>query len=601
MKKIFILSIVLFTLVSCWTTEEKTSTTDLWQKVECKDAYSLWTTNKADLKLKWVIITDDLKTVGSPMAWIVDVLNCDAWKKVYPNTLIAKVLPDFNNPSVVNLSIQKGSLVWQKTNLESMRNTTITNFDSQIADLKEQITITEKNIDLTKKSSSLSKNDLNKQVKTLEDTLKSLETTLELTNKSKQDALNQIDISRTSLYTNLKSIWNDNLLKIDEIFWYTEENKDLNNAYEDFLSAKNIDLLNTLKSEFFSVNNRFTDIANLSDSEISTLLGDLVQLDIDARTAMKNSVANVYLPQTQIDSLYTMFLTYWNTLADIKNSWDSLDNSRSTTITTFDTQIASLQNQIDTTKTSLDNLKTNKIGSVDVWLDLQLSTLDSALKTLNTNLKNLISTKESQVLSLDNQILQVKQSIDSLNTSLSARNIYANIEWTIKQKNTSLWNNVWVNTPLCQIYPNTESTKIKIYSPVELNVWDKLVFDFSNESYEVMIENVLVYKDPITQNYIYESNYLNNSDLFKDGEILTLKFTDTNNDESVVENEIENNIVNDTTNNIPVWYVINKINWNFLKVNTATWVVTKKVTLWPINWNSVEILDWLNWIKEICK
>jgi len=601
MKKIFILSIILFTLVSCWTTEENNTTNDLSNKVECKDAYSLNTVNKADLKLKWVIITDDLKTVASPMAWIVDVLNCDAWKQVYPNTLIAKILPDFNNPSVASLSIQKSSLVSQKVNLESMRSTTISNFDSQIADLKEQIAITEKNIDLTKKSSSLSKNDLNKQVQTLEDTLKSLETTLDLTLKSKTDALEKIDISRTSLLTNLKSIGRDNLLKIDETFWFTEENKDLNNSFEDFLSAKNTALLNTLKTEFFSVNNRFIDIDNLSDSDISTLLWDLVQLDVDARTAMKDSVANVYLPQTQIDSLYTLFLNYWNNLADIKNGWDSLDNSRSSTITTFDTQIASLQNQIDTTKTSLDNLKTNKIGSVDVGLDLQLSTLDSALKTLNTNLKNLLSTKESQVLSLDNQILQVKQSIDSLNTSLSVRNVYANIEWTIKQKNTSLWNNVWVNTPLCQIYPSSQSTKIKIYSPVELNMWDKLVFDFWWESYEVMIENVLVYKDPITQNYIYESNYLNNSELFKDGEILSLKFTDTNNDEEVVENEIEENIVNEKTNNIPVKYVINKINWNFLKVNTSTWVVIKKVQLWAINWNTVEILEWLDWVNEICK
>jgi hypothetical protein len=65
-----------------------------------------------------------------------------------------------------------------------------------------------------------------------------------------------------------------------------------------------------------------------------------------------------------------------------------------------------------------------------------------------------------------------------------------------------------------------------------------------------------VYKDPITQNYIYESNYLNNSELFKDGEILSLKFTNTNNDETIIESDI----VNKQVNNIPVQYVVNKIN-----------------------------------------
>jgi hypothetical protein len=69
-----------------------------------------------------------------------------------------------------------------------------------------------------------------------------------------------------------------------------------------------------------------------------------------------------------------------------------------------------------------------------------------------------------------------------------------------------------------------------------------------------------VYKDPVTQNYIYESNYLNNSELFKDGEILSLKFTNTNNDETLIESEIENDIVNKQVNNIPVQYVVNKIN-----------------------------------------
>jgi hypothetical protein len=76
------------------------------------------------------------------------------------------------------------------------------------------------------------------------------------------------------------------------------------------LSAKNTRLLNIVKTEFFSVNNRFINIDNLTDLDISILLGDLVQLDVDARTAMKDSVANVYFPQTQIDSLYTLFLNY---------------------------------------------------------------------------------------------------------------------------------------------------------------------------------------------------------------------------------------------------------------------------------------------------
>jgi multidrug efflux pump subunit AcrA (membrane-fusion protein) len=194
-----------------------------------------------------------------------------------------------------------------------------------------------------------------------------------------------------------------------------------------------------VKLEFIRLNNIFNNINNLSDNEISEFLWDLIVLNEITRNAIKESIANVYFLQTQIDSLYLIFFTYSNSLAEIKNWWDSLGNSRSSTITTFDTQILSLQNQIDTTKTSLENLQTNKLDSVDVWLDLQLSTFDSALKTLNSSLPNLLSTKESQVLNLENQILQIEQSINSLNITLSERNIYAELSWIIKQKMVSLW------------------------------------------------------------------------------------------------------------------------------------------------------------------
>ena len=593
MKKIFILSLILFSLVSCWEDNEISNIS--WNTDSCVSSYKIGELNKATLNLKWVVISDELKTISSPTAWIVNILNCEAWKKVDSNTLIAQISPDFNNPSIINLSIQKWSLINQKTNLESIKSSTIYNFDSQISDLKEQIIITENNIELTKKSSNLNKNDLEKQIKSSEDTLINLESNLELLKKAKTDALEKINISRESLFTNMNSISGDNLLKIDETFGITIMNRDLNDKYEDYLSAKNSSLWNEVEIEFVRLNTVFKNIDNLSDAEISVFLWDLVSLDELTRDSIKESIVNITFPQTQVDSLYLMFLTYSNNLADIKNWWDSLDNSISSTTVNYDTQILSLQNQIDSTKTNLENLQTNKLDNVDVWLDLQLSTFDSWLKTLNTNLSNLLSTKDSQVLGLDNQILQVEQSINSLNTSLSNRNIYANISWIVKQKLSSNWNNVGINTPICQILPDSQSTKIKIYSPVELSMWDKLIFDFNDELYEIKIENVLVYKDPITQNYVYESNYLDQN-YFKDGEILSLHFEN----ENILLDEIVNSdSIKDI--NIPVSYVKNRINWNFVKAELDSWIKELEVELWDINWTFVEIKEGLEGVNNICR
>lgn len=591
-KKIFSLILLIVLLNSCSNTEQLDNADKKeLSNITCENPYQIWNIDKSNLELKWVVVSDDTKSISSPIAWVISYLNCTSWKKVYPKTLIAKVNPDFNNPNISNLSIQKASLVSQKANIESLKQTTITNFDNQISDLKWQIDILKKNMDLTKKSWDLSRLDLEKQIETLEDTLTSLEKNLDLLNKSKLEALKSIETNKNSTYINIKNIVKDNLLKIDEIFWITKENKDLNDKYENYLSKKDSILLAEVKSDFRELDN--LDITQMSDLEISDFLWKLIILDDKAKESVKKSIVNIYFSQTQIDSFYSIFLNYSKNITDLKNAWDSIENSKTSTITNFDTQISSLESQITTTKNNLENLKDNKLGTIDNWNEIQISNLESQLKTLNTNLDNLISNKKSQIINFDNQILQLNQSISSLNSNLSSRNIYAWISGVIKQKLSSKWNTIWPNVPICQIIPNAKSTKIKIYSPVELSIWDKLTFELKWELYEVFIENALVYKDAITQNFVYESNYLDRK-YFKDWEIINLSF-ENNDSEKVIEKNIE------WTKIIPVSYVKNKIDWNYIKILSWSLLIDKKVELWDINWNTVEIEKGIENIIQICK
>ena len=589
MKKIFTIILLLLILTSCSDTDDK-KIEDIEEAKICENSYKIWEIDKTNLKLKWVVVSDDTKNVSSPNSWTVTYLNCEAWKKVYPKTLIAKITPDYNNPSIANLSIQKSSLVSQRANIESLKTTTINNFDSQITDIKSQIELLKNNIKLTKKSWDLSKMDLEKQIETLEDSIISLEKNLELLKASKTDALKKIDISKKTTYTNIKNLTKDNLLKIDEVFWITSRNKRLNDKYEDYLWKKDRVLLWEVKTIFRDLNNK--DIEKMSDLDISKFLAELINLDEKVQISVKASIVNIYFSQVQIDWFYAMFLSYSRNINDLKNAWDSIDNSIESTIKNFDTQISSLESQIQTTKTNLENLKTNKIGSVNTANELGLANLDAQLKTLNTNLDNLASNKKSQIISLDNQILQLNQSIYSLNSSLAIRNVYAWITWIVKQKSTSKWNTVWAWMSLCQVIPNAKSTKIKIYSPIELNLWDKLTFEFNWEKYEVIIENALIYKDAATQNYVYESNYLDRK-YFKDWEILNLDFENNNLDNNT---DIENKV-----KNIPVSYIKNKIDWNYIKILSWSLLIDKKVELWDINWNMVEIESGIEDIVQICK
>jgi len=628
-KNISILVIMLLLLSSC-NTEIKKEITENNKAETCQNPYKIWNIDKTNLKLKWVVISDDTKNISSPIAGKITYLNCNSWKKVYQKTLIAKISPDFNNPNIINLSIQKWSLVNQKSNLQAVKNSTISSFntqissvDKQIKNLWEQKIILEKNIELTKKSSNLGQKDLKKQIESLninlsnlEKTLVNLKKNLELSKTWEKESIEKIEISKKALFTSIKSISKDNLLKIDEIFWITFDNKKLNDKYEDYLWKKDSVLLNKVKSDFKKLNN--IDVSKLSDDEISKFLWDLVKLDETVQKSVKESIVNVYFSQNQIDSFYKLFLTYWNNISEIKNNWDSLDNSKdsiktnyATAISNLENQISSTESQIKTTKTNIENLKTNKISTTQVSLDLQLSSIEAQLKTIDSNFdnlvsqkENLLSTKKTQILNLDNQILQINQNINSLNTNLSARNIYAKTNGVVKQKISSTWNNIWPNVPICQIIPNAKSTKIKIFSPIELEIWDKLIFELNKKPYEIRIENALIYKDAITQNYVYESNYLDRK-YFKQWEIISLKFEKSPSNIKTTPSEIGTtpspSLVRRGIVKIPVSYVKNKIDWNFIKVLSWSLVIEKKVELWDINWKTIEINSWIEGVNEICK
>ncbi len=148
MKKIFTILLLITVLASCSKTEDKNINSLTENKKLCEAPYIIWNIDKTNLHLKWVVISDEIKNITSPIAWIISYLKCNPGDKVNKDTIIAKITPDFNNPNISNLIIQKNSLINQKNNVDSLKQNTILNFDNQISDIKGQINILNKNIEL---------------------------------------------------------------------------------------------------------------------------------------------------------------------------------------------------------------------------------------------------------------------------------------------------------------------------------------------------------------------------------------------------------------------------------------------------------------------
>jgi 16S rRNA U1498 N3-methylase RsmE len=77
-----------------------------------------------------------------------------------------------------------------------------------------------------------------------------LENSKQKLQQSKQADLDKLKKSLTNSVSQAKSLVNTILLKVDEIYGITNENKHKNDAFESYLSAKNTSLKEKIKNDF---------------------------------------------------------------------------------------------------------------------------------------------------------------------------------------------------------------------------------------------------------------------------------------------------------------------------------------------------------------
>ena len=622
MQKLSILLFIFLVFTSCSDSTEEIKIDEV-KKVDesytCdRDYLVTWDIN-TNLRLKWVTVIDNLKKVVSPNAWIVKTMNCNPWAKVTSDTLIAKIEPDWNDSSVKSLISQRTSLYTQISNTNSIIEQTKNNFDIQIKSLENQITDTQNQIDINNKNLAALKDqkkfwlgDLDQQLESLKVQLKNLNDQYVILENNKKNDLSKTNDSLINLVDQIKLLTSDSLLKIDEIYWISIENEHLNDRYENYLWAKDTSLKTEIENLWLKLNSSNPDIFNNNFKDISDYLDNLSKLLWMVKTSIKWSVVSSTLSQTQIDAWYSMFLTYSNNLLTYKSNYDSLNNSLLTIENNYDNSLLTIKTQIDSVESSISNLSDNKINSYNSSLDVQINNLVVSIDKLKTALDSLLSQIDSlksqekiQISWFENQISTLNSNIKNINISLSTQNIYSWINWTVKNKLVSAWNKVWINIPLCEILPEWDNLKLKIYSSKELQKWDKIWFTFNWENYVSEILNSFTYKDNLTQNYIYESGYLKWINI-KEWEILDVVIVQTE-EENVdnLSNEETNQDINKDSDKkifVPINFVINRMEWSYIKVKTSSWnIVRNKVSIWEISWNMIEVIDWIkNW-DNICR
>jgi len=604
---IIVLLSIIFLLTSCWSSND----IKIWEtKSQIKyDFFVVWWTSLQSKVLQWNILSNNSITKTSSIAWKVTKFNCRVWKKVYPKTLIAKITPDFTDPNIKWLITTKNSLELQLWNLKWIKLSTISNLNTQISTIEStisssetQLNLSRENYDLLFKQKWLTNSDLSLQLSTLQKQLENLNKQKGLLEKSKKQDLYKLEISLKNLKLNsYNTIW-DILLYIDELYWITQENKDKNRAFETYLSAKDTNLKNNIRTTFSKLNN--IDYKSLSAEKLSDYQNKLNNLVKLSYSWVKKSISSAWLLTIlNISTYYNTLLWYSNWLLTIKWNLDTLIQNKNTISNNYNNQISGLNTSIDSLKWNIDNLKNNKTESVITWIDMNITNLKSKIKSLENaivtqknNLKSLKGNKQISVKNLDNQILNLVQNIDKLNISLSSQNIYAQVKWKISKNFTFLNTSVWPWTPICQILENWQNTlKLQVPSSSRLEEW---------YIYSVMQNNKLLFsgsslsqiptKDIATQNYIYEKILSKDHGLIVWDKLKVLI--------DYPKNKAVNNISINNHIKVPINYVIPRLNWYFVKLKTNSWaIIEKKVQIWEVNLPNIEIKDWLKYGDTLIK
>lgn len=581
----------------------------LQDKISCNKFFTIWSWQKQVYVLQAKVVSSNIKNVLSPNAGIVSYLNCVPWKKVSSKTLIAKIIPDWSDPNVKALETQKQYLLDQIKNTENIIDSTKLNFSEQLnslviqkKNLENQINILKNNLVELKKQKKYGLWDLEQQLKSLKQQLEDLEKSKNKLESLKKSDINKLKDSISTTRNSAESLIKTVFLRIDEIFGITNKNKHKNDAFEQYLCAKDVSLKEKIKWDFTRLYSKVLKLDSYSNTDFTEYVYQVDNLVQEVKDWIKNSVSTYVLPQTLLNSWYNEFLNYDNSLIQLKGNLDNLVKSLKIVKDNYDNQIIQVETSINSIKNNISNLEKNKINSYLSNIQIQINQIKSQLQSDQTNLKNVITNIENlknqeniQLNQLENQLVGLKNSLSNLNIKLSPNYVYAGVNWKIKFKNVSKWNKVWPNSLLCQIVPNKTSLKLQIYWDIN-NKPDYVQFNYWNQICVLRVISKLPYKDPVTQNNIYETeNFatcnrkkVDLSSIFQEWQTLSVNY--------VLSGKYENKI------KIPLNFVVNEIDGQYIYKVSGLWKYKKaEIKLWNIDGEDVEVLSWLKIGDKICR
>ena len=566
MKKIISIIFLPLLLFSC--SEEDNISEIIKQDfyIEVKNIKNFW--NSLRLNKTWKLASSQDIKLTSQASWRVWKIYVKEWEFVKKGDILAKLEDSVSN---YWLALER-ALNWlnkAKINYESTENT----LNKQISDLK--INLSNLKIDENDSKSSLELEKIRNSIKKLALDYDNLKIANSWTISNFKNSMWKDLISFTTYI--------DNVIDFsDKLFWLTIQNRDKNDAFDNYLWAKDVNqrkISEDILLELISYrNNKLTNInfnfdgTDKFDSNIiiisdwySILSNLLTNLDL----TLNNSISSVWnLPESQIATFKSNIASFWSIYNLNNSSFIALKNSINSFLDTYRNTEESLLKQI----WLLESDQKIYIKSLDVKLEIDESTLNEAISNKDLTLRQL------NTIIVDSEIAY-KQAIDNL----SKLTIRTPISWNIWEIFIDVWQEVWIWAPLFNISNNSSSEVVISFSKNELDyikAWDVVYVEFDWASYTWSIYSI---SNSADSNLKYLSR---------------ISFNDwVNFIWNIVNVSIPYNTIHSL---IPLNIVKVSDNWYWFINIFNDWVISEyKIKLWNIYWDQIEILDIPEWNIDV--
>ncbi len=455
-----------------------------WESPVAMNSYRVWQRPIFTDSLYGTVVVQDIKTIVSNKAGILEYFDCQPGKTVTPTTLIAKIVPHTQDPSYRTARLQYDTLQQQLRNLQSLYTLTDATLRLQKSILQEQYATNQQLLSLLSSSQDA--------------TQRSLWYQQDILNQQRITTQTSYDVDKEKMKTSIANAYKQNLIMIKDA---------LRKVYDLYtwpftLSDKDPQLKQEILSRLTILQDKTTQ--TMSSEAFSQYLNDVVDFLWLVQRGVQATTPTSQLPQSStawlsLDSLSSTFTTLANTFMSSKSAFDTLLASYQSLHTTYSSQLRIMDINMRIAQEVTPVTTNNQLETQRINLEWAQKTLAYQLDISDKNLA-------SQLANLKNQILTLQQNIASISYSLEDDVLYAWVEGVVKMKSVGEDNKVAPNTALCQIMPtHTWSMYINVFSYQRLPLWKRVgiinsawVFLFTGKiTYE------FPYKDAVTQQYMY--------------------------------------------------------------------------------------------------